>query len=86
VRPLVDSAFQGAKVTCFAYGQTGSGKTYTMNGNMSQGLPGLYTLGANDIFDYLASVHYPNSASIPTFKSQALILLNLLWQTIRSFK
>jgi len=56
VRPLVDSAFQGAKVTCFAYGQTGSGKTYTMNGNLAQGIPGLYTLGANDIFEYLASV------------------------------
>ena len=56
VRPLVDSAFQGAKVTCFAYGQTGSGKTYTMNGHMGQGIPGLYTLGANDIFYYLSSV------------------------------
>jgi hypothetical protein len=56
VRPLVDSAFQGAKVTCFAYGQTGSGKTYTMNGNPAQGIPGLYTLGASDIFEYLASV------------------------------
>ena len=56
VRPLVDSAFQGAKVTCFAYGQTGSGKTFTMNGNMNLGVRGLYTLGANDIFDYLASV------------------------------
>lgn len=32
VRPLVQSAFLGARVTCFAYGQTGSGKTYTMNG------------------------------------------------------
>lgn len=57
VRPLVDSAFQGARVTCFAYGQTGSGKTYTMNGNMGQGIRGLYTLGANDIFEYLASVN-----------------------------
>ena len=56
MRPLVDSAFQGAKVTCFAYGQTGSGKTFTMNGVMHQGIPGLYTLGAQDIFDYLASV------------------------------
>jgi kinesin family protein 2/24 len=36
----------GAKVTCFAYGQTGSGKTFTMNGVSSQGIPGLYTLGA----------------------------------------
>lgn len=33
VRPLVHSAFEGAKVTCFAYGQTGSGKTYTMLGD-----------------------------------------------------
>lgn len=57
MRPLVDSAFQGAKVTCFAYGQTGSGKTYTMNGNLAQGNPGLYTLGANEIFQYLASVN-----------------------------
>jgi len=56
VRPLVDSAFQGAKVTCFAYGQTGSGKTFTMNGNAKMGVYGLYTLGANDIFAYLADV------------------------------
>jgi hypothetical protein len=27
-----------------------------MNGVMHQGIPGLYTLGANDIFEYLASV------------------------------
>jgi kinesin family protein 2/24 len=54
----VDSAFQGAKVTCFAYGQTGSGKTYTMNGNNKCGVPGLYTLGATDMFAYLAQVIY----------------------------
>lgn len=29
-----------------------------MNGNMNQGVPGLYTLGANDIFEYLASPHF----------------------------
>ena len=56
VRPLVDSAFQGAKVTCFAYGQTGSGKTYTMNGNVKLGVNGLYSLGAADIFGYLDNV------------------------------
>ena len=56
VRPLVDSAFQGAKVTCFAYGQTGSGKTFTMNGVPNQGILGLYTLGAQDIFYYLSDV------------------------------
>lgn len=56
VRPLVESAFQGAKVTCFAYGQTGSGKTFTMNGNTKMGVTGLYALGAQDIFNYLQNV------------------------------
>ncbi len=32
IRPLINAAFHGSKVTCFAYGQTGSGKTYTMMG------------------------------------------------------
>jgi kinesin family protein 2/24 len=49
VRPLVDCAFDGAKVTCFAYGQTGSGKTYTMLGNGSS-VRGLYLLASEDIF------------------------------------
>jgi kinesin family protein 2/24 len=52
----VDSAVQGAKVTCFAYGQTGSGKTFTMNGSQKMGVLGLYTLGATDIFAYLKNV------------------------------
>jgi len=34
VRPLVEAAFNKAKVSCFAYGQTGSGKTYTMLGDL----------------------------------------------------
>lgn len=46
---MVQSAFMGARVTCFAYGQTGSGKTYTMNGEQGK-TPGLYILGAKDIF------------------------------------
>jgi kinesin family protein 2/24 len=46
----VQCAFLGAKVTCFAYGQTGSGKTYTMNGDISNRIPGMYILGAQDIF------------------------------------
>lgn len=33
VRPIIEAAFNRAKVTCFAYGQTGSGKTYTMLGD-----------------------------------------------------
>ena len=61
--PLLDSAFEGAKVSCFAYGQTGSGKTYTMNGVMSKNIPGLYTLGAYDIFERLTHVNfYPKTA------------------------
>jgi hypothetical protein len=58
VRPLVQYAFQGAKVTCFAYGQTGSGKTYTMNGDAEQGVLGMYHLGAQDIF-LLRDEFYP---------------------------
>lgn len=34
IAPLVSSAFNKSKVTCFAYGQTGSGKTFTMMGNI----------------------------------------------------
>ena len=49
VRPLVDCAFDGAKVSCFAYGQTGSGKTYTMLGDGGK-VMGLYLLAAFDIF------------------------------------
>ena len=30
VRPLISTAFNSGRGTCFAYGQTGSGKTYTM--------------------------------------------------------
>ena len=56
IRPLVNSAFQGAKVTCFAYGQTGSGKTFTMNGSQKMGVVGLYAYGAQDIFHYLSNV------------------------------
>jgi kinesin family protein 2/24 len=61
VRPMVDAAFNKAKVTCFAYGQTGSGKTYTMMGNMNgKDLqnPGLYILCAYDIFSNLEQERY----------------------------
>lgn len=55
VKPLVSSAFNKAKVNVFAYGQTGSGKTYTMMGDPSNGVPGMYLLAAEDIFSHLAS-------------------------------
>ena len=52
VRPMIEAAFNGIKITCFAYGQTGSGKTYTMMGIKNK-VPGLYLLAANDIFSLL---------------------------------
>jgi kinesin family protein 2/24 len=58
VRPLVASAFDRAKITCFAYGQTGSGKTYTMMGNIEAGVPGLYLLAASDIFALLSNQEF----------------------------
>lgn len=58
VKPLIDSAFSGAKVTCFAYGQTGSGKTYTMLGSPQQHIPGMYLLASHDIFKKLTHSEY----------------------------
>ena len=55
VSPLVESAFAGAKVTCFAYGQTGSGKTFTMMGNTQLNVPGIFLLAGDDIFYNLQS-------------------------------
>ncbi len=59
MKPIVQCAFLGAKVTCFAYGQTGSGKTYTMNGDLENNSPGMYYLGAEDIFN-LRDSYYPH--------------------------
>ncbi|MCQ2816507.1 MAG: hypothetical protein MJ252_04485 [archaeon] len=59
VRPMIEAAFNKTKVTCFAYGQTGSGKTFTMMGNgLNRGIPGLYLLGAYDIFRLLQLQQY----------------------------
>ena len=58
VQPLVASAFDRTKITCFAYGQTGSGKTYTMMGNLEARIPGLYFLAARDIFTMLRNDEY----------------------------
>lgn len=46
----------GAKISCFAYGQTGSGKTHTMKGDINKNVPGLYYLGAKEIFRFLEQV------------------------------
>eukprot|EP00037_Helgoeca_nana_P002361 m.33333 g.33333 ORF g.33333 m.33333 type:complete len:723 (+) comp12536_c0_seq1:80-2248(+) len=55
-RPLVRCAVnRGCKVACFAYGQTGAGKTHTMMGVPGE-LPGLYYLGAADLFAHLRRV------------------------------
>lgn len=53
IRPLVASAFSGAKVSIFAYGQTGSGKTFTMLGDTAIEVPGIYLLAANDLYGVL---------------------------------
>lgn len=58
IRPLVASAFSGAKVTVFAYGQTGSGKTFTMLGNTASKVPGIYLLAANDLFGVLENPEF----------------------------
>ena len=57
IRPLVDCAFDGARVSCFAYGQTGSGKTYTMLGDGGK-VYGLYLLATFDIFEKIKQ--YPS--------------------------
>ena len=48
----------GAKISCFAYGQTGSGKTHTMKGDINKNIPGLYYLGAKEIFRFLEQVAF----------------------------
>ena len=60
VQPLVEAAFERAKVTCFAYGQTGSGKTFTMMGNVEdyEHAPGMYLLAAQDLFQILDNHKY----------------------------
>lgn len=58
VQPLITSAFEGGKVTCFAYGQTGSGKTHTMMGPSKGNIPGMYLLAAYDIFTLLNDPQY----------------------------
>ena len=59
LKPMIASAFNKTKITCFAYGQTGSGKTYTMLGNnhikndSGPQVPGLYLLSCIDVFNFL---------------------------------
>lgn len=65
VKPIVQAAFSGAKVSCFAYGQTGSGKTYTMIGDGRN--PGLYLLAAEDIFKFLKSPQNPGLTAMVSY-------------------
>jgi len=72
MRPLVQSLFNKAKVTCFAYGQTGSGKTYTMMGDSGtdcggNSMPGLYLLAAQDIFALLEKPAYRHLTAYISF-------------------
>ena len=68
----------GARVTCFAYGQTGSGKTYTMNGDLENGCPGIYYLGAEDIFMLKKSANSNLSISVSFFEIYCGKLFDLL--------
>ena len=78
VRPIVQCAFLGAKVTCFAYGQTGSGKTYTMNGDIDNDVPGIYYLGAEDIFTIRDQCYENLSISISFYEIYCGKLYDLL--------
>ncbi len=49
IQPCVDFVLQGGNGTCFAFGQTGSGKTFTMLGDTDANVPGLMTLGAQEL-------------------------------------
>lgn len=55
-----------------------------MNGVLSKNLPGLYTLGAYDIFDKLNQVikFYNYLALILSFISASIILRNILYETL----
>ncbi|KAM3143195.1 hypothetical protein pb186bvf_004781 [Paramecium bursaria] len=78
VRPIVEAAFNKAKVTCFAYGQTGSGKTYTMLGD-GAGVAGMYLLAAYDIFTLLNNEYYQNlSLSVSFYEIYCGKLYDLL--------
>jgi hypothetical protein len=82
VRPIVELAFLGARVTCFAYGQTGSGKTFTMNGDPEARLPGLYAYAGLDIFSLLEQVpSSPENLRPP--QRQCQFLRDLLRKTVR---
>lgn len=66
VKPIVEFALAGGKVSCFAYGQTGSGKTYTMIGDAKN--PGLYLLSAEDIFEYLSESSEGKTIAVSYFE------------------
>jgi hypothetical protein len=51
VAPLVAAVRRGVNATCFAYGMTGAGKTFTMSGDERQGIRGICSLAAQDLFD-----------------------------------
>ncbi|KAK2953566.1 putative Diatom spindle kinesin-1 [Blattamonas nauphoetae] len=63
-QPLIESVFQGGRVTCFAYGQTGSGKTFTMMGKRDDGL---YGLAGQDIFHLLKQPQYSSYRATVSF-------------------
>lgn len=82
VRPIIEAAFNRARVTCFAYGQTGSGKTYTMLGDPERQVPGMYLLASHDIFTMLLQVICPLiTVRILRSRSACLLFRNILRKT-----
>ncbi|ETO26222.1 hypothetical protein RFI_10914 [Reticulomyxa filosa] len=69
VKPLLKTIFyeRGGKATCFAYGQTGSGKTYTLLGNESDKVQGIYVLAVKDIYDIINSEMFHHLRVIVSF-------------------
>ncbi|CAD8089569.1 unnamed protein product [Paramecium sonneborni] len=74
VKPMVQAALNGTKITCFAYGQTGSGKTYTMLGD--QNVVGIYTLAAYDLFQLITNSLVLSVSFYEIYCSKLFDLLN----------
>ena len=55
---VVESVMEGYHGTIFAYGQTGSGKTYTMVGDRKESVPGVMTLGTEQMFKWIEDDTY----------------------------
>ncbi|EAN91614.1 dynein heavy chain, putative [Trypanosoma cruzi] len=65
VQGLVIAAENGYNGTVFAYGQTGTGKSYTVFGERDNGVPGLCTLVAADLFGQRSRPAWLHDTCVP---------------------